>query len=120
MTIGPILLDLNPDELARHPGFRPFREGIDMLPLYEETGGAAAAILRYAPGAEAPQHRHEGYEHVYVLSGSQEDEFGSYSAGTLRINAPGSSHHVRSPDGCLILIIWQKPVVFGEPGSARD
>lgn len=110
--LAPILLDLDPERLARHPGFRPFRDGIDVLPLYEQPGGPAAAILRYAPGAEVPEHQHPDYEHVYVLAGRQEDQFGSYPAGTLRINRPGSSHRVKSPEGCLILIIWNRPVVF--------
>jgi anti-sigma factor ChrR (cupin superfamily) len=109
-----ILLSLDPEQLARHHGFRPFRQGIDILPLYEEPNGSAAAILRYSPGAAVPAHRHEGYEHALVLAGEQRDEHGSYPAGTLRISPPGSSHSVSSPGGCLIFIIWEKPVVFAE------
>ena len=107
-----LLLDLHPDQLAEHPGFRPFRPGIEILPLYSEPNGSAAAILRYQPGATVPLHRHEGYEHVLVLAGEQRDELGSYPAGTLRISPPGSRHSVESPEGCLIFIVWEKPIVF--------
>jgi anti-sigma factor ChrR (cupin superfamily) len=110
----PILLSLDPELLSRHPGFRPFRPGIEILRLHEAPNGSSAAILRYEPGAEVPAHRHEGYEHVMVLAGEQSDELGSCPAGTLRINPPGTSHHVVSRTGCLVLIYWEKPVVFTE------
>ena len=70
------------------------------------------AVLRYAPGAEVPAHRHEGYELIYVLEGEQSDERGSYLAGTFTINEPGASHRVFSRTGCVVLIHWQRPVVF--------
>ena len=31
---------------------------------------------------------------------------------TLVINPPGSRHRVVSDDGCLVLVIWEQPVVF--------
>lgn len=70
------------------------------------------ALLRYAPGAEVPEHRHEGYELIYVLEGEQSDERGSYPAGSFVINEPGASHRVVSAGGCVVLIHWQRPVVF--------
>jgi anti-sigma factor ChrR (cupin superfamily) len=79
------------------------------------AGGPVASVLRYAPGARVPYHRHEGYEHVYVLSGSQRDRRGTYRTGTLVINPPGTSHEVFSDDGCIVLLIWERPVVFVEP-----
>lgn len=91
----------------------PLRPGVDVHWLYRDgrTGGAAA-LLRYAPGAHVPAHRHAGPEHVLVLAGAQEDERGRYPAGALTTNAPGSVHRVSSPDGCLVLIVWQRPVEF--------
>jgi anti-sigma factor ChrR (cupin superfamily) len=70
------------------------------------------ALLRYAAGAEVPVHRHDGYEFIYVLEGEQSDERGSYSAGSFVINEPGVSHAVVSAGGCVVLIHWQRPVVF--------
>ena len=64
--------------------FQPLRPGVEISRLYEDAAtGAAAAVLRYAPGGRIPRHRHDGYEHVFVLQGEQRDENGSYSAGTL-------------------------------------
>ena len=65
-----------------------------------------------SPGAEVPPHRHEGYEYIYVLSGEQGDERGTYGAGSFVVNEPGMAHRVTSRDGCVVLIIWQRPVVF--------
>jgi anti-sigma factor ChrR (cupin superfamily) len=106
-------LNLDPDELTRRPGYQPLRPGVEILYLYrdDETGGSCA-LLKYAPGAQVPPHEHRGYEHVLVLSGYQCDERGRYGRGTLVINAPGTSHRVWSPEGCLVLIIWQRPIAF--------
>jgi anti-sigma factor ChrR (cupin superfamily) len=72
----------------------------------------AAAFLRYQPGASLPRHRHVGREHIFVLAGAQEDERGRYEAGALVVNPPESTHAVSSPDGCLVLVLWDRPVVF--------
>lgn len=93
--------------------WRPLREGVEISQLY--GGGPdepAAALLRYAPGAQIPLHEHDGYEHILILSGSQRDEHGEYGTGTLMISPPGSRHSVISAGGCLVLAIWQKPVHF--------
>jgi anti-sigma factor ChrR (cupin superfamily) len=92
--------------------FRPLRPGVEIHVLHETPEGARAAVLRYAAGAEVPPHRHDGYEYIYVLQGEQGDERGSYGAGSFVINEPGSIHRVTSPDGCVVLILWQRPVVF--------
>lgn len=111
-------LALDPKALSESPDFRPFRDGIDALRLYEDASGASAAVLRYAPGASVPLHRHQGYEHVYVIAGEQLDERGAYPTGTLIVNAPGTSHRVWSPRGCLVLVVWQAPVTFLEGSGA--
>ncbi|MGD1906437.1 MAG: cupin domain-containing protein [Leptolyngbyaceae cyanobacterium] len=90
-----------------------FREGVEIHRLYGDgEQGPAAALLRYAPGAQVPPHDHPGYEHIIVLSGSQSDHHGTHVAGSLVINAPGSGHAVISETGCMVLIIWEKPVAF--------
>ncbi len=92
----------------------PFRAGIEIHTLYDsgDPQGPSSALLRYAPGASVPRHTHVGYEHIYVLAGSQEDERGQYATGAFVINLPGSAHAVRSPGGCLVLAVWEKPVRF--------
>jgi anti-sigma factor ChrR (cupin superfamily) len=71
-------------------------------------------VLRYLPGAEVPRHVHTGFEHILVLSGAQHDERGRYTAGTFVVNPAGTAHRVWSPEGCLVLIVWERPVRFKE------
>jgi len=95
--------------------FVPFQPGVESAWIYGRDGsGPAAALLRYAPGASIPGHRHGGYEHILVLDGAQQDERGRYPKGTLIVNEPGTEHHVSSPEGCLVLVIWEKRVTFLE------
>ncbi len=94
--------------------WQPFRAGIEIHPLYGEMGvGRAAALLRYAPGASLPVHRHSGFEQILVLEGSQVDDRGRYGKGTVVVNAPGSQHAVTSPEGCVVFVTWELPVEFG-------
>ena len=101
--------------LAKQPDFSwdSLRPGIQIHRLYgDEHGGPSAAILRYAPGATLARHEHTGYEHIFVLEGAQVDDRGTYDAPCFIVNPPGSEHSVASPAGCLVLVIWQEPVVF--------
>ena len=102
---------LKPADIAQLK-FSVLRPGVEIHVLHEAPDGARVAILRYAPGAEVPPHRHEGFEYIYVLEGEQADERGSYAAGELVINEPGATHRVVSRTGCVVLILWQRPVVF--------
>jgi anti-sigma factor ChrR (cupin superfamily) len=104
-----IPMPILPDNLI----WEPFRDGVGASFLYRNGDhGPAAAYLRYAPGAGVPHHFHAGYEHVLVLQGSQTDRNGRHAQGTLVINPPGSSHDVVSEDGCIVLVIWERPVIF--------
>ena len=62
-----------------------------------ETTGRAAAMLRYAPNAEVPLHEHDGYEHIFVLEGAQEDGAEGAVAqgrhGRARPERPVPVHH---------------------------
>jgi len=94
--------------------FEPFRPGVEICRLLD--GEPAIALLRYAPGASIPRHRHSGLETVLVLDGAQSDESGRYEAGTFLLNTEGSSHSVWSEEGCVVLVQWHRPVAFlGEP-----
>lgn len=90
--------------------FEPFREGVEICHLWQE--GPSVALLRYAPGASVPRHRHLGLETILVLSGSQSDGDGTYAAGAVVFNPAGSEHSVWSDEGCVVLIQWEKPVEF--------
>lgn len=97
-----------PDEIA----WKPFRAGVEIHTLYNTDEGCSAALLRYAPGASIPSHQHTGYEHILVLTGEQQDEHNVYSQGSLVVSPPGTSHSIKSPQGCIVLAIWEKPVSF--------
>lgn len=117
--------------------FEPFREGVEICLLHDgslnnsfEKASTEAvsseseadalnlsdqpsiALLRYAPGAGVPRHRHIGVETIVVLEGSQSDEQGTYQAGSIVINPVGSQHSVWSDDGCVVFIQWDRPVAF--------
>lgn len=105
-----------------HPGFlagawrdfpfEPFHPGVEICRLHDEGAGGAVALLRYAKGASVPRHLHQGIETILVLEGGQSDDAGSYGAGALVINPTDTSHAVASAQGCVVLIIWAKPVLM--------
>lgn len=91
----------------------PLGPGVDLSPLFRDAAGnVKLALLRYAPGARVPEHLHTGMEYIQILAGSQQDERGVYQAGTLLVSVPGSRHSVASPQGCLVLAVWEAPVQF--------
>ena len=55
---------------------RPWQErrpGVHWKVLWEE-GDRKAVLMRYAPGATIPPHRHTGDEQIFVLEGAVSDE----------------------------------------------
>src|SRR5438067_7513067 len=96
-----------------------FREGIEISRIYHTPGGASAAFLRYAPGARLERHEHGGYEHIFILHGSQVDDLGEHRAGALLVHPPGTSHAITSRDGCIVLAVWEKPVTFAQKQPER-
>jgi len=103
------LTDLFPDGWRSHR-FEPFRDGVEISWLV--PGEPGVALLRYAPGASVPRHRHTGLETIFVLNGSQTDERGRYGAGAFIVNHPGTEHSVWTDEGCVVLIHWDRPVAF--------
>lgn len=93
-------------------GWKPLRSGVDIHRLAGVEGGPSVALLRYAPGARVPAHRHAGFEVIYVLDGAQSDERGTYEAGTVVVNPRGGEHSVWSDNGCVVLIVWERSIEF--------
>jgi anti-sigma factor ChrR (cupin superfamily) len=114
MTGGFRLLLTELFESSDHYGqydWQSFREGVQIVRFYADgEQGPSAALLRYQPGASVPAHLHPGFEHILILEGAQEDERGRYGRGSLLIHGPGTRHRVASPEGCVALAIWVKPV----------
>ena len=99
----------NPDLVK----WEAFKDGVDIHRLYGEgVSGPSAALLRYRVGGKVPLHEHTGYEHIFVLAGSQRDNNGTATAGTFMVNPPGSRHSVISDAGCIVLAIYEQPVRF--------
>jgi anti-sigma factor ChrR (cupin superfamily) len=95
--------------------WQPFRDGVEIYRLYGDgVSGPTAALIRYRAQGRVPMHEHTGYEHIFVLSGSQRDQNGTAVAGTLTVNPPGTRHSVVSEAGCIVLAIYEKPVRFEE------
>jgi len=116
-TIFPTAIELrNLFQIIEHQedyAWEYFREGVDIHRLYGDgITGPTAALLRYREAAPIPSHVHEGYEHILVLSGSQQDQEGKITTGTLRIHAPGTTHIGTAEAGCIVLAIYEKPVRF--------
>lgn len=94
-------------------GWRQLSEGVALRMLFQDPdSGYQVGLIRYDPGASVPLHLHTGDEHIYVLTGSQQDERGLYSAGSYIYNPEGSQHSIQSQEGCLVLAHWLKPVQF--------
>jgi anti-sigma factor ChrR (cupin superfamily) len=111
IVLADVLREQGPrDDLA----WQSFRDGVEICWIYEQVNGEgmSAAYLRYEPGAKVPRHRHTGYEHIFILEGSQSDDWGHYPAGTVLISPPGTDHAIESAEGCVVLAIWERPVEF--------
>jgi anti-sigma factor ChrR (cupin superfamily) len=94
--------------------WQPFHKGVEIVRIYDSPNGAHAALLRYEPDSGVPDHRHIGHEHIIVLRGDQHDEHDTFQTGALVVNPPGTTHEVKSRQGCVVLVIWERPVKFTE------
>lgn len=80
-------------------------DGLAAKHLYAAPDGSELIrLVRFAPGACAPYHLHEGGEEIFVLEGSFSDDAGSYRAGTWLRQPPGSGHAPVSQDGCVLYV----------------
>lgn len=105
-------------KLRHAANWQPFRPGVTAHWLYGDfRNGPSAVLLRYEPGARVPEHEHVGYEQMLVIDGDQFDEHGSYPAGTFVIHPPGTKHSPGSVEGCVALLIYERPVRFVESES---
>ncbi len=86
--------------------------GIENKVLYSEPSGRRTVLTRLAPGAKLPPHRHVGLEQSFVLEGSLVDEDGACTAGNFVWRRPGSVHSAWSPDGGVVLGIFDAPNEF--------
>src|SRR5206468_4101849 len=71
------------DTLEKTLPWQPFRPGVEIARIYSAPdNGPAMAFLKYQPHATAPLHTHAGYEHIFILKGSQLDRSGTQHAAS--------------------------------------
>jgi quercetin dioxygenase-like cupin family protein len=95
--------------------------GISIKVLYEDKAkGEMTCLLKWAPGATLPMHKHPEIEQSYVIEGSFSDHDGICRAGEFVWRRIGSFHETHSAEGAVILAIYRKPNVFqNSAGYAR-
>jgi anti-sigma factor ChrR (cupin superfamily) len=87
--------------------------GISIKVLYEdESKGEMTCLLKWAPGASVPMHKHPELEQSYVIEGSFSDHDGICHAGEYVWRKAGSFHETHSAEGAVILAVYRKPNVF--------
>ena len=91
--------------------------GVETKTLYREPSGRQTVLVRMAPGARLPDHRHRGVEQSFVLEGTLVDDEGACTAGNFVWRRPGSEHSAWTPDGCLILAVFEAPNEFISEGG---
>ena len=89
----------------------PF-EGVQAKVLLRDEHGVRTALVRMAPGAEIPFHEHTGLEQTYVLEGSLGDHEGACTAGQYVWRLKGNRHVARSPNGGLMLVMFESPNIY--------
>ncbi len=95
-------------------------EGIQIKVLYEDKPkGEMTCLLKWAPGARLPFHKHPEIEQSFVLEGSFSDHDGIARAGEYVWRTANSQHETYSEEGCVILAIYRKPNLFRN-GSGYD
>ncbi|MDP6391196.1 MAG: cupin domain-containing protein [Alphaproteobacteria bacterium] len=88
-------------------------EGIRIKPLYkDDEKGELTCLLKWAPGAKLPFHKHPQIEQSYVIEGSFHDHDGICRAGEYVWRKAGSMHETHSDEGCVIFAVYREPNVF--------
>jgi len=87
--------------------------------LFDRESGLVTALMRMAAGAVLPDHEHVRIEQTYMLEGRLVDREGpvrglEVKAGEFVWREPGSRHVAWTPEGGLMLAIFQIPNKFFE------
>lgn len=84
-------------------------EGVSWKAL-TDTGPWHAYWMKMDPGSLSVPHRHAATELLQVLEGEVMDVDGQvFGAGDSLVYAAGSEHWLRSPLGCLLLVVESEP-----------
>ncbi|HEX6142607.1 MAG TPA: cupin domain-containing protein [Geminicoccaceae bacterium] len=100
-----------PWEKTRYPGIET------KTLLIDKASGLLTALLRMAPGARLPDHEHVMIEQTFMIEGALVDDDGVCTAGNYVWRPAGSRHQAWSPNGGLMLAMFQVPNKFFEEGG---
>jgi anti-sigma factor ChrR (cupin superfamily) len=115
MVEGPLVVAnlFDREKLLADHEWKPLHKDVFISMIYTTgKGSSQAALIHYLPGSSIPVHRHPGFEHILILHGAQQEGSHIYRQGTLVIQSPDSQHQIASPEGCIALGVWEKPVEF--------
>lgn len=81
--------------------------GVSVARLYEDpVRGELTALVRMAPGARYPSHRHTSLEHCYVIEGDLIFEDYVMTAGDYSAGTPYKDHSAATTKtGCLLFMV---------------
>ena len=98
---------LPPSQLAHKPEWEEAAPGISCKLLATDTEkNRVSMLVRLAPGAEYPPHRHGGVEELYLLYGElMIDDKKLYPGDYIRSEADSEDHRVWSETGCTCIIL---------------
>ena len=106
-----LLARIAEDQRSRHltvqrdeRGWQPFGDGLTIKVLHE-SGGIMSYLVRLAPGAALPAHRHPVDEECVVLEGALAIGSLELGPGGFHLGRQGVLHdRIVSPDGALIYL----------------
>jgi anti-sigma factor ChrR (cupin superfamily) len=94
--------------LEREGDWIEIQPGVQQKMLVAGRPGDASSsyLIHLAPGATAASHRHDCFEHCYVIAGDLVIADRHIHGGDYHYAPKGTLHHdVRSDGGCLLLIV---------------
>lgn len=97
-----------PWEDTRYPGVKA------KTLLVDKASGLLTVLLKMDPGARLPDHEHTLIEQTFVIEGALVCGEGTCSAGNFVWRPAGSRHWAGTPNGALMLAMFQIPNKFFE------
>lgn len=108
-TILVKLHQFQPNDTARlaidtqNAAWQRYDHGIEVLPLHRHND-EQVVLVRLPASAPGIPHTHPGGEEIFVISGTLQDEAGTYPAGTWLRQPPGSAHAPVALDDALLWV----------------
>jgi anti-sigma factor ChrR (cupin superfamily) len=102
-------------DVARLPWRKTIYPGVEAKTLLvEPESGLLTVLLRMAPGARLPDHEHVMIEQTWVIEGRLVCGEGECTPGNFVWRPAGSRHEAWTPEGGLMLAMFQIPNRFYE------